>query len=83
VNGEEWRNMRVVINPIFGKLSMFVGPMNSKIEELMGRIEEQVQENKSKGIESFSIGEDIQRMTLDVLGVCILGEDVKFLKGEK
>jgi len=28
-----------VINPIFGKLSMFVDPMNLKIDDLMGRIE--------------------------------------------
>jgi len=74
VNGETWKNQRHTINPLFGNLSIFKDPMVNKSYELLDKIEENVDI-------SYAIGDDLQKMTLDVLGVCLLGEDFKFLQG--
>jgi len=67
-----------VINPIFGKISVFAEPMTKKIEEFLGKVEEHM---NGQSEASICLSTDIQRLTLDVLGICILGEDYKFLKG--
>jgi len=78
-NGEEWKNQRTVITPIFGRISMFQKPMTAKIGEFIDGIERALND----GQKSICIGEDIQKMTLDVLGATILGEDYQFLKGRE
>jgi len=77
-NGESWKQQRNVINPTFGKMSIFADPMAMKVDQFLRKVEERSNENNGSAI---SVCDDVQRLTFDVLGVCILGEDNKFLQG--
>jgi cytochrome P450 len=71
-NGEKWKRTRLIIQPIFGKLSIFFEPMILKVDQLLNMWE--------KRSEDLNIGGDIKKMTLDVLGICVLGKDFNFLE---
>jgi len=77
MNGDEWKEIRHHINPIFGKLSIFEKPIVSKVNQLIKIWEDK----KTKG--TICIGEDIQKMTLDAMGTCLLGRDFDFLGGKE
>jgi len=75
MNGSEWKMQRTLINPIFGKLSNFFGAMEKKVDQVMERW------SKISLDGGFDIGEDVQKMALDVLGVCVFGKDFNFFDG--
>jgi len=74
-NGSEWKHHRTIINPSFGKISLFMEPMSLKIDEFIDVIETRAKMNEN----GVTVCDDIQKMTLDVLGVCVLGEDYHFM----
>jgi len=74
-NGDKWRTTRQIIQPVFGKISIFFGSMTMKVDQLI-----EIWEKKMVNGE-LVVGEDIKLFTLDVLGLCVFGKDFNFLGG--
>jgi len=77
VNGNDWKQQRTLINPIFGKLSGFFGLMEKKVDQVIDLWSKISLEG------TVNVGEPIQKMTLDVLGICIFGKDFNFFDGSE
>jgi len=82
-NGAKWKTERTVINPIFGKLSPFYHPISMKSDQVIDSWSKSVDDGHTDGIYQLIVGKDIQKMTLDVLGLCVLGKDFNFFGGHE
>jgi len=76
-NGESWKSQRTLINPIFGKLTVFFDMIDKKCDQVIDSWD------KRLGESYYCIGDDFQKMTLDILGSCIFGKDFNFFLLEK
>jgi len=77
VNGTDWKQQRTLINPIFGKLSSFFDLMEKKVDQVIDLW------SKISLDGPLDVAEPIQKMTLDVLGICIFGKDFNFFDGSE
>lgn len=72
INNPHWQEQRSVLNRAFVTNSIFFQPMCKKINCCITKWE-----NAGK----FSVGSDLQKLTLDVLASCIFGLDFDTLNG--
>jgi cytochrome P450 len=73
VNNPEWHGQRSLLNKAFVSNSIFFQPMCKKIETCLSRWENQPE---------VCVGNDLQKLTLDVLASCIFGLDFDSLNGK-
>jgi len=74
VNNPEWKEQRKLLNPIFASPSIFLEPILQKVNLCVSKWENQ--------ISGVAVGEDMKKLTLDVLATCIFGIDFDTLSGE-
>jgi len=72
INQPEWHHHRSLLNKAFTSNKVFFIPMQKKVLQCV---------LKWKDGENVDIGENIQKMTLDVLATCIFGRDFDTLNG--
>jgi cytochrome P450 len=73
VNNPEWHDQRSLLNKAFVSNSVFFQPMCNKVNTCLTKWE-----NKKE----VCVGDDIQKLTLDVLASCIFGLDFDTLNGK-
>jgi len=72
VNQPEWHDQRVLLNKAFTSNKVFFHPMQKKALQCI-----QLWRNGKPA----NVGDDLQKMTLDVLATCIFGNDFNTLNG--
>eukprot|EP01125_Pyxidicula_operculata_P001253 TRINITY_DN11160_c0_g1_i1.p1 TRINITY_DN11160_c0_g1~~TRINITY_DN11160_c0_g1_i1.p1 ORF type:complete len:487 (+),score=77.80 TRINITY_DN11160_c0_g1_i1:104-1564(+) len=74
VNGDSWKFQRKLLTSVFTRNDIFLSKMVEKTESCF--------QNWQKSSAPLNVMNDLQHLTLDILGSCIFGKDLRSMDGK-